>query len=111
MDAQLPLDAPERRAVAVPPFLPSDDEPESKGAKPRLTPTPEPDFDWSPENPDIMMPEQRSTAVYLNRWQQVCIRQERAWDEDEDPYLCISVEHVPSLIDRLQALMREASRP
>jgi hypothetical protein len=78
---------------------------------PPLRAAAKPEFDWLPDNPDILMPDQRATAVYLNPWQQVCIRQERAWDEDDDPYLCISVEHVPALIERLQAVMREARRP
>lgn len=67
---------------------------------------PEQDFDWSPKNPDVVMPDQPATAVYLNQWQQVVIRQEKAWCDEDDQIVRINLHHVQSLIDRLQAVMQ-----
>jgi hypothetical protein len=67
----------------------------------------EDDFRWDPENEDIIVPEQSALAVYLNRWGQVVIREERSWDRDEDWYIRISRENLPSVITRLQALLAE----
>lgn len=69
------------------------------------SPTPkQDDFDWSPEDEeDIVLAGQRRTAIYRNTWDQVCIRQERDWNEDDDPYLLFDVKNVPVLIERLAA--------
>src|SRR4030088_1216666 len=67
---------------------------------------PEQNFDWSPDNPDVVMPEQPATAVYLNRWGQAVIRQQRDWDDEEDTYVRINLHHVQALIDALQAVMQ-----
>jgi hypothetical protein len=65
------------------------------------------DFLWRADNEDIVMPEQRATAVYRNCWGQVVIRQERTWDEDTDAFIIIARDHVPAVINRLQALLRQ----
>lgn len=62
------------------------------------------DFDWKPENEDVIMSEQRPTAVYLNRWGQAVIRQERGWNEEEDTFVIIDHAHVPAVIKALQAI-------
>ena len=73
---------------------------------PPQRPAPEQGFDWSPDNPDVVLPEQPATAVYMNPWGQVVIRQERAWNDEDDSYVRISLHNVQCLIDRLQAVMQ-----
>lgn len=73
-------------------------------------------FQWTVNNEDVLLPEQRTTAVYLNRWGQVVIRQERQWDEDSDPFMTIDHAHLPAVIARLQdiasaPLSREEPEP
>jgi hypothetical protein len=57
------------RGTSTPPKLPA-------VVAPRVSPpTREEDF-WSPDNEDVLMPEQRSIAIYTNSWKQIVIRQE-----------------------------------
>ena len=65
----------------------------------------EEDFQWSPENEDVIVPEQRSIAVYKNRWDQAVIRCERGWNDDDDTWIIISMESVPAVIAKLRALV------
>lgn len=83
--------------------LPAEEKPLAQAGPPE----PERDFDWSPENPDIGWADQPATALYLNQWGQVVIRQQGEWNDDSDPVVRVSLHHVRSLIDRLQAIMRE----
>jgi hypothetical protein len=41
----------------------------------------------------------------LNHRGQVVIRQERAWDEEDDIYLRLNMESVPKVIAKLQRLL------
>lgn len=66
------------------------------------------DFDWKPENEDVILPEQRTTAVYVNRWGQAVIRQEKAWDEEDDTFVIIGHANIPAVIAALQEI---AARP
>ncbi|WP_340672539.1 hypothetical protein [Bradyrhizobium ottawaense] len=61
-------------------------------------------FDWSVNNEDVLLAEQRTTAVYVNRWGQAVIRQERNWDEESDPFMTIDHKHLPAVIERLQEI-------
>lgn len=61
-------------------------------------------FQWTVNNEDVLLPEQRTTAIYLNRWGQAVIRQERHWDEDSDPFMTIDHAHLPVVIARLQEI-------
>jgi hypothetical protein len=63
-------------------------------------------FDWSANNEDVLLAEQRTTAVYVNRWGQAVIRQERNWDEETDPFMTIDHAHLPAVIERLQEIAR-----
>jgi hypothetical protein len=67
---------------------------------------PSPDFRWDPENEDIVVPEQLALAIYQNHWGQVVIRQERAWDEEDDIYIRFNMESLPKVIAKLQAIQR-----
>lgn len=62
------------------------------------------DFDWSATNEDVLMPEQRATAIYTNNFGQAVIRQERAWDEDEDTYVVIDHANIPAVIMKLREI-------
>jgi hypothetical protein len=62
------------------------------------------DFDWSIKNEDVVLPEQRATAVHYNQWGQIIIRQEGDFDDEHDPWLIVSHSNVPKLIEALQTL-------
>lgn len=66
------------------------------------------DFDWGATNEDVILPEQRTTAVYVNTWGQAVIRQERAWCDDEDTWVVIDHAHIPAVIKALRDI---ADRP
>lgn len=61
-------------------------------------------FEWTVNNEDVLLPEQRTTAIYVNRWGQAVIRQERQWDEESDPFMTIDHAHLPVVIARLQEI-------
>lgn len=60
------------------------------------------DFDWSVTNGDVILAEQRTTAVYTNKWGQAVIRQERGAMEDEDTYVIIDHANIPAVIMALR---------
>jgi hypothetical protein len=61
-----------------------------------------PDDDFSPENPDLLIPCQPATKVYINRFNQVVICQDH-WD-DEPAYCYFNPDSLMTLIDRLTDL-------
>jgi hypothetical protein len=71
-----------------------------------LQPAEDDEFRWEPENRDIIVPDQAALAIYVNRWDQIVIREERSWDRDEDWYIRISRENLSAVIKRLQAIQR-----
>ena len=64
-------------------------------------------FDWSHKNQDVILPEQRSLAVYKNKFGQAVLRVERYWDEDSDPYIVIDHAHIPAIIAALRIIADE----
>ncbi len=62
------------------------------------------DFDWRGE--DVIIRDQRKTAVYWNNDGEVVIRQ-RVWDYEDDPCLWFNPAFLPALIRRLQQMVRE----
>ena len=54
----------------------------------------------SPDNPDLLIPCQPATKVYINRFNQVVICQDRVID-DEPAYCYFNPESLMTLIDRL----------
>jgi hypothetical protein len=71
---------------------------------PEPTPDP-PDDDFSPENPDLLIPCQPATKVYINRYSQVVICQDRTLDQDDEPAYCyFNPDSLMTLIDRLTDL-------
>jgi hypothetical protein len=61
-------------------------------------------FDWSRENPCILVPSQDAVAVYHNPYGDVVIRREEAIDEEEC-FIVIGQRDVPALIERLRELI------
>jgi hypothetical protein len=59
------------------------------------------DFDWSSDNEDVVLREQRALAVYWNTRGDLVIRQERDWSENDDSFLVISRNNVDAFLDRL----------
>src|SRR5262249_26985756 len=64
------------------------------------------DFNWSPENGDVIVAPQQAIAVYRNAWGQIVIRA-AGWPED-DAFVVVSPEHLPALIAKLSAILKEA---
>lgn len=62
------------------------------------------DFDWSSNNEDVIVPEQRATAVYVNPWGQAVIRQERAWNDEADTVVVVDHAHLPEVIKSLRVI-------
>jgi hypothetical protein len=65
-------------------------------------------FNWSPENEDILVPESRALALYINRWGQIVLRQDGGYDDDV--WILINVHDVPRLVERLAELANEVSQ-
>ena len=65
------------------------------------------DFKWEPENEAVIVAEQRAIAVYRNPWGQVVIRASASEYGDEDSFVVVSPEHVPALIAKLTAILKE----
>jgi hypothetical protein len=67
-------------------------------------------FDWGAGNPDIVVVSQPATAIYLNPWDQIVIRQEaETGDDDDDHFVRFTRENLPALIARLQAIAKVSS--
>jgi hypothetical protein len=69
------------------------------------SPEPDPDrFDWADEE-NIVLPEQRATAVYFNKAGELIIRQQAAWDDDGDSFIFVSKRFQDEFIDKLTDAM------
>jgi hypothetical protein len=65
-------------------------------------------FDWSAENPDIVLTHQPATAVYENPHGQIIIRQEDQFgDSENEHYLIINPEEVTKLFTRALSIAAE----
>lgn len=62
-------------------------------------------FDWSHNNGAVILPEQRSIAVYTNPFGQAVIRVAKNWpDEQDDPFLVIAHANIYQVIGALKAI-------
>jgi hypothetical protein len=61
-------------------------------------------FDWTADNKDVIVPEQRSLAIYQNHFGQAVLRMERYWDEDVDTCIAIDCAQIPRIIAALKAI-------
>jgi hypothetical protein len=64
------------------------------------------DFDWLRDADDVVVREQRATAVYINPHGEIVIRQERLWDQEEDPFVVVAAGRVPCVIAALHEALR-----
>ena len=53
---------------------------------------PEAEFDWFTD-PSVVIHHQRATAIYENASGGITIRQERDWNDDQDPVMAIASEN------------------
>jgi hypothetical protein len=58
-------------------------------------------FDWKRDSDAIVCQKQPRTAVYENSRDQVVIRQEANWDEQDDSYVVFNKSTIPDLIRSL----------
>jgi hypothetical protein len=61
-------------------------------------------FDWIHDE-SIVLKEQPATAIYRNRENSVIIRQQAAWDRDEDSFVFITEQNAMAFLDQLCDLM------
>jgi hypothetical protein len=66
------------------------------------------DDDWSADNPDVLVAEQRPIRLYVNVSRQIVIH-ERGWPDD-DQRIVIDPKHVELLVKRLEELKKETER-
>lgn len=63
------------------------------------------EFNWSYQNRDVIVPEQKMVAIYTNNFGQAVIRVQKDWpDESEDPFIIIDHAHLPDVIARLREI-------
>lgn len=68
------------------------------------------DKTFDAKNPNLLVCEQPATVVHWNMYDQVVILQRADFDEDGnvvDPFVIISRDHLPKLIAKLTAMLRE----
>jgi hypothetical protein len=79
-----------------------------------IVPQPERDqtaaFDWNKDE-SVLLPDQRRTAVYRDSAGSLVIRQEAAWNEEDDHVITIAADNVQAFIDRLCDLQGILSFP
>lgn len=67
-------------------------------------------FDWTNDNPDVVAPDARATAVYLNAEGEIVIRQQKAWDEEDDPFLALPPEYAIRVARKILRLAGDSLR-
>jgi hypothetical protein len=60
------------------------------------------DFDWSADSADVVQREVPSVAVYPNVHGQICIRQQRTWDDEEDACLIVAPYNAARIADAIR---------
>jgi hypothetical protein len=78
---------------------PSEPTPEFKTATSEA-PSASGEFNWLDDD-SIVLRDQRATAIYRNHWGGLVIRQECAWNEEDDPFVVINPENIEAFLDRL----------
>src|SRR3546814_3178854 len=66
-------------------------------------------FSWTEDRDDIVLPEQPETAVYINAYGFVVIRQ-NGWPDDEDAIVKIDPHNGPLLVAVMLEKAKEAER-
>jgi hypothetical protein len=58
-------------------------------------------FDWIDDRNAVLLSEQRAVAAYFNADDDLVIRQERSWCDDEDQIVVIHKDNIAAFIDKL----------
>lgn len=66
------------------------------------------DDPWRPGNPDVVTFGQPALAVYCNNQNQIVIRQERNWCDEEDSFVILNPAHIDAFVEHLMARKAEA---
>jgi hypothetical protein len=66
------------------------------------------DFRWDVDNPDVVVFNTPSFAVYVNPFDKIVIRTDS--HGDDDPFVCIDPRDVSALIERLRKLTSGGTR-
>lgn len=90
---------------------PPDAGPTLEQPKPAPSPKDVHDFDWNKDSDSIVLHHQPSVAIYWNGSGGLTIRQERAWDQEEDTITVVSVDNVMTFIDKLTDIVGIPSLP
>lgn len=104
-------DLAETESPATEPSLGPDDQEVVRAANEILakyTPTAQPDddFNWHTDD-SVILREQRATAVYRNRHGELIIRQQAAWDDEEDTFVYVTPENVTAFLEATAKKARE----
>jgi hypothetical protein len=75
-----------------------------------IDPPKEPDYDPFDDPKSMVLRGQPPTAIYFNNFEQVVICQQRDCSDD-DPFIYISTEHLPTVILKLQQMLKAATKP
>jgi hypothetical protein len=70
---------------------------------------PKDEFEWDPENLDILITETKALAIYMNAWGKIVLRQDGG-GSDDDSFVYINVNDVPLLISALKELAETGRR-
>ena len=57
----------------------------------------DPEFEWQPENRDVVVQSQAALAVYLNPLEHVVVRQEGHYGPDEDAFIIVAPHNALAL--------------
>jgi hypothetical protein len=74
-----------------------------------IDPPKEPDYDPFDDPKSMVLRGQPPTAIYFNNFEQVVICQQRDCSDD-DPFVYISLEHLPVVILKLQQMLKAAGQ-
>jgi hypothetical protein len=66
------------------------------------------DFSWSDKESVVVHP-QDAIAVYANGNNDIVIRRERAWNEEEDSFIVISRQHARTVVEAIERVLKESS--
>lgn len=97
-------------AGCAPPSNPAVNPPSNAPTLPMDLPTtekPKPDdeggrpFDWTRDADAVVLRGQAAIAVYINTADDLVIRQEREWDQEDDPTIIIRKEHAQAFLDAI----------
>jgi hypothetical protein len=58
------------------------------------------EFNWNTDD-SVVLPYQQAVAIYFNHNNELVIRQEKAWNEEDDHIIIISEENVQAFLDKL----------